>query len=167
MGIRVDPSLLPKTHQIRVVVHHRGYLEVITQMILNGIVVPARHADRASNPAGVPVDRTRNADCGTAQARAGTPGPFQQLIKLARHHRQCRLWPPVDVALDHGLDQHVPRRRANCQTAVGRAEVGHQDGRQMIIDAQPGGGSAAAVDDAAVLDQVAGLKQCVDPEGHC
>ncbi len=135
-------------------------------MILNGIVVPTRHADRASDPAGVPVDRTRNTDCGTAHAGAGTPGPLQQLIKLARHHGQCRLWPLVDVALDNGLDQHVPRRSTNCQTAVGCAEVGHQDGCQMIIDAQPGRGPTAAVDDAAVLNQVAGLQQCVDPEGH-
>src|SRR5215204_7379878 len=62
----IDPPLLAQTEQVGVVVDHRRHLVIARQLITDGIVVPARHADRTRDPSGMPVHGTRYSEANSS-----------------------------------------------------------------------------------------------------
>ena len=140
----VDAPLLAETEQVGVIVDHCRYRVVAGQVITDRIVVPARHADRARNPPGVPVHRPRYAHPNAAQRLRRPAGSLQHGIQFCGDRVKNRAGPLLDRTLDHGLVDHLTSRRTDGEPTMSGAQIGDQDRSGLIVDAQPGGQAGRA-----------------------
>ena len=67
-----------------------------------------------------------------------------------------------DEALDALLDQDVPGGVADREPSMRGTEIGGEDGRRPVVEAQVGRRSAGSPSRLAVLHEIAAGKQAVD-----
>src|SRR5512133_2971873 len=101
MDVGIDRRLLTQTEQMCIVV------------IRDRIVIPARHADRPCDPAGLLVHRPWHANAAPAQTCPIATGPLEQPLEQLVDPVQDDLRSRADGALDHSFGEYVTGGRAH------------------------------------------------------